>query len=115
MNPHRYADADIAAVERAIRAGMHFQRKIIPRLFRRVLHVRSDREYRAGFDIDGNEIRRRGLYAALAGTCEPYLEAVWHNFSSDKATVTEDVLTGRLPRRAWHKLCGLFRREPRTP
>lgn len=61
------------------------------------------------------EIRQRGLYAALAGTCEPYLEAVWHNFSTGKATVTEDVLTGRLPVRAWHKLCGLFRREPKTP
>jgi hypothetical protein len=42
------------------------------------------------------DIRRRGLYAALRATSGPYIEAVWCNFSGDKATITEDVLGGKL-------------------
>jgi hypothetical protein len=47
------------------------------------------------------EIREKGLYATLAETSSPYIEAVWHNFSSDRATFTEDVLSGRSLGQAW--------------
>ena len=61
------------------------------------------------------DIRRRGLYAALRDTSGPYVEAVWQNFSSDKATVTEDVLSGKLLGQA----CGAVRRwlgySPKPP
>ncbi|MFV1966823.1 MAG: hypothetical protein ACC628_15465 [Pirellulaceae bacterium] len=53
--------------------------------------------YRQGL----NEIRENGLYATLATTAKPYLGAVWNNFSTDKTTLTQDVLTGRLFGRAW--------------
>jgi hypothetical protein len=42
------------------------------------------------------EVREQGLYATLSKTSEPYIEAVWQNFSSDKATLTEDLVTGKL-------------------
>jgi hypothetical protein len=47
------------------------------------------------------EIREKGLYATLAETSEPYIEAVWFNFSSERATITEDVLNGKLLGQAW--------------
>ncbi len=52
--------------------------------------------------IDGlSEIREKGLYASLDETAKPYIEAVWMNFSTDKTTITEDLLSGRLVGRAW--------------
>ena len=47
------------------------------------------------------EVREQGLYATLAKTSEPYIEAVWQNFASDKVTITEDLVTGKLIGRAW--------------
>lgn len=54
------------------------------------------------------EIRCRGFYATLAETSGPYLEAVWLNFSTDKATITEDLLTGRLFGKAWTSVSRWF-------
>jgi hypothetical protein len=48
-----------------------------------------------------NDIRRKGIYTTLAETSQPYIDAVWLNFSSSQATITEDLLTGRLIGRAW--------------
>lgn len=48
-----------------------------------------------------SEISQRGLYTVLAESSQPYIEAVWYNFSSDRGTVTEDLLTGRLAGRVW--------------
>ena len=42
------------------------------------------------------EIRQKGLYQSLAETSQPYIAAVWENFQSDRSTVTEDVLSGKL-------------------
>ncbi len=42
------------------------------------------------------EIGRNGIYATLAATSEPYIEAVWLNFSSTKPTITEGLVTGKL-------------------
>jgi len=47
------------------------------------------------------KIRRVGLYATLADTSKPYIEAVWKNFSTEKATLTERLLSGRLIAEAW--------------
>lgn len=46
-------------------------------------------------------IGERGIYRTVAETSQPYIEAVWSNFSSSKVTVTEDVVSGRLLGRAW--------------
>lgn len=48
------------------------------------------------------EIRNKGLYATLAETSEPYIEAVWLNFASERATITEDLLSGKTLGRLWH-------------
>ena len=41
------------------------------------------------------EINENGFYSMLADASEPYVEAMWKNFSSEKETITEDVLSGR--------------------
>ena len=50
------------------------------------------------------DIRRKGLYASLQETSKPYVDAVWTNFSTDKTTITEDMLSGKLACKAWGKL-----------
>ncbi len=55
-------------------------------------------------------VRERGLYAMLAESWQPYFAAVWNNFSMDKLTVTEEVVTGRLLGRAWRAVKGWFSR-----
>ena len=52
-----------------------------------------------------DEIRNRGLYATLAETSKPYIDALWQNFTSEKGTITEELLTGRL----FAKALGLVR------
>ncbi len=47
------------------------------------------------------DIREKGFYASLSETSQPYIDAVWHNFSTQKGTITEDLLSGRLIGRAW--------------
>jgi hypothetical protein len=42
------------------------------------------------------EIRSKGLYRCLAETGKPYVAAVWRNFSSQRTTLTEDLLSGKL-------------------
>ncbi|MCA9120184.1 MAG: hypothetical protein H6822_24030 [Planctomycetaceae bacterium] len=53
--------------------------------------------YRQGL----NEIQEKGLYATLATASQPYISAVWTNFSSDRETITEDLFSGRLIGRVW--------------
>ena len=48
-----------------------------------------------------HDIRQKGIYASLAETSRPYIDAVWLNFSTEKTTVTEDVLSGKLIGQAW--------------
>jgi hypothetical protein len=47
------------------------------------------------------EINSKGMYNCLAESSRPYLRAVWRNFSSDRSTITEDLLSGKFVRRAW--------------
>jgi hypothetical protein len=59
------------------------------------------------------EIRKKGVYAALRETSQPYVAAVWNNFSAKKTTYTEDLFSGRLIARSWRAVtrwCG--RKEP---
>jgi hypothetical protein len=46
-------------------------------------------------------IRQEGFYQSLQRSSQPYVEALWHNFSTDKTTVTEDLLRGRLFGTSW--------------
>jgi hypothetical protein len=61
------------------------------------------------------EIGHRGLYASLAQTGRPYLEAVWNNFSGRRTTITERLLSGQLIALAWGGLRRWLRkgRKPR--
>jgi len=57
------------------------------------------------------EIRERGFYATLSETSRPYMAAAWHNFSGERETITEDVVTGRLFGRWWQTVKGWFSRK----
>ncbi|NQU23589.1 MAG: hypothetical protein HQ567_20090 [Candidatus Nealsonbacteria bacterium] len=48
-----------------------------------------------------NDVREKGIYASLAETSGPYVDAVWLNFSTQKKTITEDLVTGKLIGKAW--------------
>lgn len=52
------------------------------------------------------EIRERGFFPTLKDSYAPYAEAVWKNFAGSRATLTEDVVTGRLLGKALRKLGG---------
>lgn len=62
--------------------------------------------YRQAID----EIRQDGLYATLARSSAPYVEAVWLNYSPEQGTLTEDLLTGRLPQQVWQQVSSWWRR-----
>ena len=53
--------------------------------------------YRQGL----NQIQEEGLYSMLAKTSEPYINAVWFNFSTDRPTLTEDIVSGKMAGRVW--------------
>ncbi|MFK7736398.1 MAG: hypothetical protein AB8B50_10235 [Pirellulaceae bacterium] len=50
------------------------------------------------------EIERQGLIPTLSEASQPYLEAVWSNFSMNQKTWTEQVLSGELLRWGWSRL-----------
>ncbi|MEM8667379.1 MAG: hypothetical protein AAGG48_07680 [Planctomycetota bacterium] len=54
------------------------------------------------------EIKTKGFYATLSDVCTPYLEAVWENFSEDRETWTEELLSGRMIGKGWQSLRGWF-------
>lgn len=51
------------------------------------------------------QIHDEGIWQMVANSSKPYIEAVWMNFSTDKETVTEDVVSGRLLARSWTGFC----------
>ena len=55
-----------------------------------------------------NEIRDKGMYRMLAECSKPYIDAMWHNFSSKRETLTEKLFSGRLIRKAWRSLRSWF-------
>ena len=53
-------------------------------------------------------IATEGIYSVLAETSQPYLDAVWFNFSSDRSTITEDLISGKLFNQAIDSVTGWF-------
>lgn len=53
--------------------------------------------YRQGLE----EINKQGIYAMVAQTSQPYLDAVWYNFAHDRPTITEDIVSGEMAGRVW--------------
>jgi hypothetical protein len=86
----------VGAVGRGMAAGV----KIAGGLFQ--LHILD--HYSASLAT----VRERGLYCMLAESWQPYFDAVWINFSLDKQTVTEEVVTGRFFGRIWRWVKGWF-------
>jgi hypothetical protein len=58
------------------------------------------------------KIRDEGLYRSLADRSEPYLRAVWENFASQKTTITEDLLSGKLVGNSWRAVRRWLGKEP---
>jgi len=54
-------------------------------------------------------IRKHGFYRSLRDTSEPYIEAVWSNFSIDRETWTEAVFNGRAIGWGFSKVTGWLR------
>ncbi|MEM6468114.1 MAG: hypothetical protein AAF802_00995 [Planctomycetota bacterium] len=59
-------------------------------------------------------ISERGLYETLAESSKPYLEAAWHNFDSERETITQEILHGRMQKRFWTKLVDWWKGTPKT-
>ena len=53
-------------------------------------------------------IASEGIYSVLATSSKPYLDAVWFNFSSDRTTITEDLISGKLFNQAFDSVAGWF-------
>ncbi|MEQ8209917.1 MAG: hypothetical protein RH917_08790 [Lacipirellulaceae bacterium] len=51
-----------------------------------------------------SDIHNKGYYATLAEVSGPYVEALWENFSTERSTITEDLLNGRILGQAKAKL-----------
>ncbi len=47
------------------------------------------------------KIGRAGIYTVAAESGKPYLDALWYNFSSDRPTLTEDIVSGKMIGNAW--------------
>jgi len=71
-----------------------------------------DRHIFAHYRNGLNDIREKGLYVILSENSGPYIAAVWQNFSTDKPTVTEDLLSGKLIGRAWSGMHGWLAGKP---
>jgi hypothetical protein len=55
-----------------------------------------DRHITQHYSDSLEEINEKGFYATFAESSRPYIAAVWYNFHSERTTVTEDLLTGKL-------------------
>ncbi len=55
-----------------------------------------------------SEIQEHGLYGILASASQPYAEAAWTHFESDRETWTEELVTGKLFETAWGHVRGWF-------
>jgi len=53
--------------------------------------------YRQGL----GKIEEEGVYGVLAESSKPYLDALWYNFSDQRPTITEDVVSGKMISRIW--------------
>lgn len=58
------------------------------------------------------EYRERGFYTALQQDSEPYIKAMWNNFSPERATWTEELISGRSIGRLFGSIGKFFRKAP---
>jgi hypothetical protein len=58
----------------------------------------------------GTVYRDRGFYASLQEDSEPSIKAMWNNFSPERATWTEELMSGRAIGKLLGKIGGLFRK-----
>ncbi|MDA7978341.1 MAG: hypothetical protein MPJ50_06185 [Pirellulales bacterium] len=70
-----------------------------------------DRHVIDHYQVALGEIRERGLFKTLRDASGPYIQSVWTNFSSEKETITEDVVSGRFFGRMFRKMGSWFRRS----
>ena len=52
--------------------------------------------------------REKGFYQMLNESSAPYVEAVWNNFSAEKETWTEQIVSGKAIGKAFQAVSGLF-------
>ncbi|MCH7990030.1 MAG: zf-TFIIB domain-containing protein [Planctomycetes bacterium] len=52
--------------------------------------------------------REKGFYQMLNESSAPYVEAVWNNFSAEKETWTEQIVSGKAIGKAFRAVSGLF-------
>ena len=55
------------------------------------------------------QVHERGLYQSVKESSEPYVEALWNNFSEDRETWTEKIVSGKVFQSAYGKLSGWLR------
>ena len=48
------------------------------------------------------------IYSVAAESGQPYLDALWYNFSSDRPTLTEDIVSGKMIGNVWNGLSEWF-------
>ncbi|HUG17442.1 MAG TPA: zf-TFIIB domain-containing protein [Planctomycetaceae bacterium] len=58
------------------------------------------------------EYRERGFYESLQTDSEPYIKAMWNNFSPERATWTEELISGRTIGRLFGRIGKFFRKPP---
>ena len=66
--------------------------------------------YRQSLD----EFASEGFYKTVAKASEPHFAAVWNNFSFERHTITEDVVSGKMAGRVWDGLRGWFKSDKST-
>lgn len=54
------------------------------------------------------DISHQGIYSFVGEVSQPYFSAVWNNFSMDKSTLTQDLLSGKLVGKAFDGIQGWF-------
>ncbi len=55
-----------------------------------------DRHVVDHYRIALNDLHERGYYETLSESSRPYIRGVWDNFSTERTTITEDLLNGKL-------------------
>ncbi|MFP6767903.1 MAG: hypothetical protein VB859_07025, partial [Planctomycetaceae bacterium] len=60
-------------------------------------------------------VKEQGIYKTLRDTSEPYIDAVWTNFSVEQETWTEELLSGRAISRGLTTIAGWFRKAETPP
>jgi len=84
----------------------------------RVAGTLLDRHIIDHYENSIGEVRNKGFYRTLAESSEPYIDALWTNFSSQQSTITEDLLSGKLLGQASKtvlKWFGVDAEEPQAP